>query len=216
MENKVEAVCRSIYRDSKDFYQRIANQCENLGFQILYGPPFANTPILFIGYQPGTGSKSPEEERLYGSEDRWPSVCEYATEDWPLAKNLRRMFGRELLKQCVGLNAIFMRSPNAEHFRKRVERKTRQEIKQFCLPLVGKIVETLRPKTIVVIGFETLSLFGESSPILRSERKNRVLAKAGKVAGREAIGTLHLSGAHIHRSDCAAIATHVLAALNSH
>jgi hypothetical protein len=214
MDNEAEALCRKIYIKTKDIYETIPDGPGKLGFQILYGPPFREAPILFIGYQPGTGLKSPEQERRYGSEDGWPSVCEFATENWVLAKNMRRMFGRELLQQCVGVNAIFVRSPSLEHYRKHLTLELRCGIEKFCLVQITEMVEALHPKTVVVMGFETLALFGKSKAILKNERSQRVLAKTGSVAGREAIGTLHLSGARISMPDRAAIASHILAGLN--
>jgi len=214
LEKEAESLCNAIYLETKAFYEAIADRCENKGFQILYGPPFVEAPIFFIGYQPGRGLKSPEEERKYGSEDRWPSRCEYVTEDWALAKNMRSMFPQELLERCVGLNAIFVRSPSVQHYRSHVEGELRREIEAFCLANVGRLVEALRPKLVVVVGFETLALFGESTPVLRSDKLGRVLTKAARVAGRPAVGTLHLSGARISRRDREAIAGHVLAALD--
>ncbi len=212
-DNEAAVLCRRIYIKTKDIYKTIPDGPGKLGFQILYGPPFREAPILFIGYQPGTGLKSPEEEREYGSEDGWPSVCEFATEKWVLAKNMRRMFGRELLQRCVGVNAIFMRSPSLEHYRKHVTLELRRKIEKFCLVQITEMVETLRPKVVVVMGFETLALFGKSKSVLISEGSQRVLAKTGSVAGREAIGTLHLSGARISALDRAAIASHILAGI---
>ncbi|HKW34172.1 MAG TPA: hypothetical protein VJN92_14265 [Candidatus Acidoferrum sp.] len=215
MEKDAERLCNLIYSETKAFYETIADRCENQGFQILLGPPFVEAPILFIGYQPGRGLKSPEEERQYGSEDRWPSRCEYVTEDWALARNMRLMFPQELLERCVGLNAIFVRSPNAQHYRSRVEAKLRREIEVFCLVSIGRILAALRPKLVVIFGFETLALFGESTPVLRSGKSGRVLARTARVAGRQAVGTLHLSGAHISRQDRETIAGYILAVLDS-
>ena len=124
------------------------------------------------------------------------------------------MFGRELLQECVGVNAIFARSPSLEHYRKHVTLELRRKIEKFCLVQITEMVETLRPRVVVVIGFETLALFGKSKSILKSERSQRVLAKTGSIAGRETIGTLHLSGAQISTPDRAAIASHILAGLN--
>jgi hypothetical protein len=159
--------------------------------------------------------KSPEEERQYGSEDRWPSRSEYVTEGWTLAKNMRSMFPEELLERCVGINAIFVRSPNVQHHQSHVGAKLRREIEAFCLAEVERMVRALRPKLVVVVGFETLALFGQGTPALRSHKSGRVLARAARVAERAAIGTLHLSGARISRVDRDAIAAHILAALNA-
>jgi hypothetical protein len=205
LQKEAESLCKLIYLETQAFYETIADRCENQGFQILYGPPFVEAPIVFIGYQPGRGLKSPGEERQYGSEDGWPPRSEYVTEDWTLAKKMRSMFPQELLERCVGLNAIFIRSPNAQLYRSRVEAKLRRAIEAFCLAKVGRIVGALRPKLVVVVGFETLALFGESSPVLISDKSGRVLAKAACVAGWKALGTLHLSGARISQKDRAAI-----------
>jgi hypothetical protein len=79
---------------------------------------------------------------------------------------------------------------------------------------IVEMVETLRPKMVVVMGFETVALFGKSKAILKNERSQRVLGKTGSVAGRQAIGPLHLSGARISTPDRVAIASHILAGLN--
>jgi hypothetical protein len=85
----VEEACRRIYKETKKFYKDIfAGKKEDVGFQILYGPPHVEAPILFLGYQPGKGCKTPQQERDSGSEDGWPPVCEYATENWRLATNM--------------------------------------------------------------------------------------------------------------------------------
>jgi hypothetical protein len=173
MRTDNEAEARRIYVKTKDIYETIPDGPGKLGFQILYGPPFREAPILFIGYQPGTGLKSPEEEREYGSEDGWPSVCEFATENWVLAKNMRRMFGRELLQQCVGVNAIFVRSPSLEHYRKHVTLELRRRMEKFCLVQVTEMVEALRPKTVVVLGFETLALFAQATDGKQDKRGHR-------------------------------------------
>jgi hypothetical protein len=73
------------------------------------------------------------------------------------------------------------------------------------------MVKILRPKMVVVMGFETLALFGKSKSVLKSERSKRVLLRIGSVAGYQAIGTLHLSGAQISTLDRAAVATGILA-----
>jgi len=117
-QSLAEETCRRIYAETREFYKTISRGIEDVGFQILYGAPHVETPILFLGYQPGRGCKSPKDEREYGSEDRWPSECEYATERWSLAKRMQDIFGVDLLKRCVGLNAIFIRSSSIASHRK--------------------------------------------------------------------------------------------------
>jgi len=197
--HKAIEVSQLIYRETQAFYAELAPDHGNLGFQILYGPPVTSPPILFIGYQPGGGLADYEMELANGAQDGWPNVCEYATAQWRLA-HMQNMFGAETLRKCVGLNAIFIRSPTVERFRKSVDAKTRKIITAFCLPRAEQIIQAIQPQRIVSIGFETLSLFGKTIPDIKNE-KGRTLTRTGQIAGEQAIATLHLSGAHISTVD---------------
>ncbi|MFZ0479791.1 MAG: hypothetical protein WAL71_11625 [Terriglobales bacterium] len=176
------------------------------GFQILYGPPFFETPILFIGYQPGKGCKTAKEERKYGSENRWPKKSEFATECWPLAVNLRNMFGGKLIENCVGTNAIFVRSNSISDYHKNLDKTLRKKIQEFCLCHIARMVKAIQPKLIVALGFATLELFDKNTERYKIGTKKRVLVRKGKICGQEAIGVLHLSGARISMRDRKTIA----------
>jgi hypothetical protein len=208
--HKAIEVSQNIYRETQAFYAELAPDHGNLGFQILYGPPVISPPILFIGYQPGGGLADFEMELANGVQDGWPNVCEYATAQWRLAKYMQNMFGTETLKKCVGLNAIFIRSPTVERFRKTVGAKTRKMISDFCLPRAEQIIQAVQPQRIVSIGFETLSLFGNTVPDIKNE-KGRTLTRTGQIVGERAIATLHLSGAQISTADRERIRDRVLA-----
>jgi hypothetical protein len=145
--------CRKIYKDAQTFFDRIPRP-RNYGFKILYAPPFYQPPILFIGYQPGGDDDDWEREAARGSDKNWPAVCEYATESWKLAKVMRHMFGRVFLESCVGVNAIFIRSPTVTDYNRAFDKKTRAQIKTFCLASVVHIVEAIVPQKIVAIGFD--------------------------------------------------------------
>jgi len=168
---------------------------------------------LFLGYQPGKGTKTPLKEREDGSEDRWPEVSEYVTESWPLAKKLRNIFGTTLLHQCVGLNAIFIRSDSIEAYQRNFDLCIRRQIKEFCLPCVCEIIEAIRPRKIVAIGIETLRLFGKADPCLMGDKD--VLARMGTGAGRDVIGVIHLTGARMSTPDRKRITDCLLAYVNS-
>jgi hypothetical protein len=205
-----EEICRQTYKEAEKFYKNISSRLpDDVGFQILYGPPYPKAPILFLGYQPGRGCKTPLEERAYGSERRWPPRSEYATECWPLARRLRDMLGTECIERCVGLNAIFIRADSIEIYRRDFDRTLRDEIKAFCLPLVVKMVKAIQPGTIVAIGLETLELFGGGKPCRKGTNGDRVLTRTGTIAGCNALGVLHLSGARISRQDRETIATDI-------
>jgi hypothetical protein len=99
---EIEAICRSAYDETRTYYDRIAEPCGNLGFEILYGPPLHRPDVLFLGYQPGGGASSLEEAReSYPLPDRWPDASVYLTAKWHLARRLRSMFGAELLTRSV-------------------------------------------------------------------------------------------------------------------
>lgn len=208
-----DAKCQEIYREARTFFDKISSS-PNYGFKILNGPPLYQPPILFVGYQPGGGSDDGELEKSRGAEDRWPAVCEYATESWILAKKMRRMFGRQYLAQCVGMNAIFLRAPHVDEYKRDFDKNLREQVEQFCLPKVAQIIEATDPAKVVAIGFDTLNLFGGGIDGLVSKGKNgrpRPLTRVGQIAGRQAIATLHLSGARISNTDLDRIRDHVLA-----
>jgi len=202
----LEAICTGVYEDTRKLPQLTANPA--LGFEILMGPPLKRPPIVFIGYQPGNGSLSVEQARQAGYEQEWPKTNEYLTASWPLAKRMRRMFGVELLQQCVGLNAIFVRSRSAHTYVRSLSRHDRRAVRAFCLEEVGKLVRAMDPRLVVVIGFSTLELFGAGTADLRNH-SGRVLTRFGEVHGRRAIATLHLTGSQIANADIDRIASQV-------
>jgi hypothetical protein len=122
---------------------------------------------------------------------------------------MRKMFGKQFLEQCVGINAIFLRSPTVDDYKRNLDKNVRAQIEAFCLARVVQIVEAIDPKSIVAIGFDTLKLFGASTPDLAND-KGRTLTKIGAVAGRGAIASLHLSGARISNCDLDSIRDRVL------
>jgi hypothetical protein len=119
------------------------------------------------------------------------------------------MFGKELLEKCVGLNVIFIRSNTVDDYVNSFSVDERSDILSFCRSRAVEIIEAVRPKKIVAIGFDTLKLFGGSSIDLKGNESSRVLAKKGSIAGRHAIGVLHLSGARISTADRSMLANHI-------
>ena len=210
----IEEACSQIYRDTREFYERIRPQLgtDAFGFRILNGPPLLRPPILFVAYQPG--GMAPSGPRQH---ETWPEVLDYttvpATPEWRLATSLRRMIGVSLLRRCTALNAIFLRSPSLEYFDKTLRREPglRSEIEKFCLPRVRQMIHLIEPKLIVVIGFATLNALGTAETALKGPA-GRVLVKVGEIEGTRAFATLHLSGAHISDSDRLRIAQCILSA----
>lgn len=199
-QDEIDRLCSDMYRETREFLQEIAF-VPPFEFKILNGPPIRNAEILFVGYQPGGSKKDAEIEIAKGTHKGWPPLCEYATETWRLAPRMRAIFGAERLQRCVGTNAIFLRYPNQDCYRRHVGEK-RKEIEKFCMKKVALIVEAIQPKQIVTIGFATLEMFGASkTELLRREGTTLALTKIGTVANRPAIGVIHLTGARPTRSE---------------
>jgi hypothetical protein len=208
---ELEDFCRTIYRETSEHEAIVAAREQyNLGFEILMGPPRLNPDIAFIGYQPGEWAMSVTEARTAGYEDWWVhGTCQYATAKWKLAVRLRTMFTAEGLESCVGLNAIFVRARSIAEYQ-RVPVELRNRIRTFCLAQVDRMLRAMEPKKIVVIGFETMRLFGRAHPCDVSAGK--VLVRAGYVFQRRAFATPHLSAAWgLRKEDLTRIARFVLA-----
>ncbi|MCU1247890.1 MAG: hypothetical protein JWQ49_919 [Edaphobacter sp.] len=205
----IENVCRAIYTETGRFYEELQPRMGDLafGYKIMYGPPVIRPRVLFLGYQPGGAAADDERERANGAHEGWPQGSEYASERWRLAAIMQKMFDRDKLKCCTGLNAIFLRAPSVESW-ERTRRDLRDTVEAFCLPRVNQIVQALQPVLVVAIGFKALDLFGPSHIDLVNA-KGRVITKSGVIAGYPAIGTLHLSGAQISGLDRVRIAERV-------
>lgn len=202
--NKEEiAKLKAIYTATVTFFGQTGRSLnpgfDYAGFKILNTPPEYMPPIFFIGYQPGRDADHWKEECRSESYDTWPARNECLEGDWFLANRMQEMFGAKL-EGCVCLNAIFRRAPTVKDYQLAVNRHSRAEIKKFCLARVGEIIEVIQPKQIVAIGFGTLTLFGPSTPDLRNS-KNRTLTRLGRIADRQVIATLHLTGARISTRD---------------
>ena len=195
-DQSAKNICREVYAATNDYYR----QCEKdlgehaLGFRILYGPPIVDAPFLFLGYQPGGRAIDCSEHH-----ETWPETCDYATEEWPLAKQIRAIWGQEVVARCTGFNAIFFRAPSVAAWN-RITQPLRDELEIFSRDNAERIVRALRPECLIVIGLGTFSWLSQGEPSLHGE-KGRVLARRGTLWGCEAIGTVHLSGSRISRGD---------------
>lgn len=195
---RAQQLCRDINKKTKDFYESIKSN-ENLGYEVLYGPPYFRPPILFIGYQPG-GDEDPYPNTNIRKD--WPDECEYATAPYTLAKKMRIIFSKDVLLQCVGINAIFLRAKNAREYKQHIAPALEMKIRKFCIPHVNSIIETLQPQKIVVIGIETGKLLGTFEPDLRRLRlPNHNLTMTGSIGSYKALCVSHLSGSRLSNEE---------------
>lgn len=188
-------VCREVYVETRAFYEAHSPAMgpAALGFRILYGPPVAKPPVLFLGYQPG-GTMAEDGNQ----HETWPVVSDYAVQSWPLAARLRETLGEAKVAASTGLNAIFFRAKSIADWR-RFKRPLRDEMEAFSLSRAERIVRVLAPRHIVVIGLGTFDRLtaGTASTL----GAGRVLAKRGDLWGASAIGIMHLSGARVRRDE---------------
>jgi hypothetical protein len=186
-----EELCRRVYAETQELNRKLGLP---LGFRILYGPPIANAPILFLGYQPGGGADEARAGSLEGQMEGWRERFVYASAAWPLAERLREVFGAALLRECTGLNAIFFRSPNMAHWQDQPP-DIREKAERFCLERAEQIVRALRPERIVTIGIRTFDLLGGYSGRVEIAGAYLTLLKVGRIWDRPAFGMVHVTGA---------------------
>lgn len=197
---------RNVLHETHEFYRENHAGLGDQGYSVIYGPLVPKPPVLFVGYQPGGVHKS--DQHLWAAPTETPPPeSYYASEEWRLAVNMRSMWPRQILANSTGLNAVFFRSPDVDNFHA-LGRDTFRRAVAFSLPRAARLIDALDPVAIVAIGFGTLRLFGKAKPVLRSKR-GRALVCEGMIAGRQALATLHLSGAQISTQDRQAIACFV-------
>jgi len=160
LQTETEFELRDIYKETSAFFADLRRQ-NDFGYMKFNSPPLHKAEVLFIGYQPGGGEEFFKYEKSLKTHLTWPQKAEYATASWHLAVRIREMFQPTIdLNKTVGLNAIFLRSPNITHYKRDVTSANRKKLHAFCFNQVGKIVELLKPRKIITIGLETLKLFG--------------------------------------------------------
>lgn len=195
-----ETICRKVYQETAALYDEVRPQlgAAALGFRVLYGPPTVGAPFLFLGYQPGGGEAYAKQGLAEGHHDGWPDRSDYETAPWPLATQIRHVWGARVVG-CPGLNAIFFRSPSVRAWNS-IHKELRARLEAFSLKAAQRITDVLEPEQIIIIGLVTFDRLTRGEPILRGDR-NRVLAKQGSLWGRKAIGVAHLSGSRLSRAD---------------
>lgn len=205
-------ICEGLYPEAERLWSEL-NLKPKYGFKILNGPPIQNAEILFVGYQPGGRAEDWEEEQNIivhngrGTHKGWPLECEYATAKWRLGPKMRRVFGEDRLRQCVGTNVIFLRYPNEACYRCNIIGEQRQNIEQFCKERLETIVKAINPKRIITIGFKALEMFGPTEPELPRNKKG-ALTKVGQIANRPAVGMIHLASAYPSNAELDQLADH--------
>ena len=183
-----------IYREAAALYESVQDSLsENaLGYEVLYGPPLLNPPVLFVGYQPGGGKPEPLPILSpSGDPPPWPAIFEYATREFALAKRLQLAFGREFLETCTGLNAIFLRSPSMDAYQQSVPPDVRAKFKALGVGATRDIIATLKPKIIVMISFSAMELFTQDGKAVLKDGDDQWQLSSAELNGTPVYGMRH-------------------------
>lgn len=189
-----------IYEKTRVLYDQLApnlGQKFAHGFRILYGPPHHMPEALLIGFQPG-GDLS----HAVLDEHRGPSKTnEYLDQSWPLARELTKRFGEEWLKGALGTNAVFFRCPSTQLWRQ-LDDQVRTQIEVFSRDQVMAIIDRVKPKTLVLMGWDALDVLGKKGFVevvankpADGRRRRARLAQVGRIAGVRAVAIPHPTAA---------------------
>ena len=159
-QHELDAVVRDVYSKTYGLWEttrdRIAGDSDH-GFKILYGPARFQPAVLIIGLQPGGSGSNMRDAEL-----QQPSASnEYLSESWTLATELRERFGTEYLKGAIGTNAVFFRAPSWREWCC-IDQALRSALTAFCVSQNKRLIEAIRPRQILVLGWDALDLMGGS------------------------------------------------------
>lgn len=192
--------CLEICQQTDEFYKSVELQLGDcaFGYKVFSGPPIFQSPILFIGYQPGGGVEARADGMLCSGRLPWSETHDLSSATWPLAQRMRTIWSAEFLSRCMTTEAVFVRAPSKIAWRK-VARNVRKSVEEFSSQAVYEIIKLIEPRQIVLIGFGNLSAFRcVGQPLLSGARR---LAQPGFLQGIPACEIIHLSGARVSRSD---------------
>ena len=216
----VEEQLTRFYDEAKNLYERTSPRlgAAASGYEIMYGPPIMKPPMLLIGFQPG-GDNSDVSQSPVGSNDGrpWPSISEYGdlNQKYRLAINMRKAFGQQFLAACTGLNVIFLRASGQGSYTKMVPLDVRREFEALGKRVSTTLVETLRPRLILFLGFKSMETFTSSKNVVLRSGKGRSLLAASAVAGVPAFGMLHPTGARPSNEDLGCIGRFIIGQIGS-
>lgn len=194
----------------------------NHGFRVFYGPVHDSAEILILGYQPGGGPSSFIDKRADFEDGDFslPETHDYISEDWPLAREMRDLFGEydEVLAESVKTNVIFFRAPNIDYWKSNLSKDRRDELRRYCFAKVQEIVERIGPSVIIAEGImtwdELKSVFDLTSEVRLSRGRERLFCMSQE-ARPKFVGIMHPSGARISLEDKRRIRTELFDVINS-
>lgn len=197
---------------AKDLVKEVYNEWKTKysfwesGFKVFYSPIRNNPKLLILSLNPGGDKESFEENKksFENNDFTLPKRIRYAEAKYPMAKQIQKFFGKnsELLEESVSFPILFFRSRNWNYWKKNTEKKIRSEMEQFSYQKVQEIIEKIKPKNVLIVGFKTYDKIKEShildidSKEFVKKDKHRLFIKT-KAEKINIFCIPHLSGYHI-------------------
>jgi uracil-DNA glycosylase len=180
---------KELYNETNSIWKEYGKH--ESGYAIFYSPVLYNPKIMIIGYNPGGGNNSFNENDQLAP----PMEHDYLISNYRLATNMKKIFAAagmlDEFGNTVKLNLIFFRSRRADDLQNR-------NLIEFCNERVTMIIAELNPETIITEGFKTFSkLIGLcKGEILKDipNYHNRIIQE-GQIGKIKVIGLKHPSGA---------------------
>lgn len=161
-----------------------------------------------MGHNPGGGEEAFTKDRQNFEHGNFslPSVHEYISENYPIARKMRDFFegNLRLLETSVKFNLFFYRSKDIDELG-RMDKKLINEMKKFCYDKLLEIIEFLKPKMIILEGLATYDTINKNIVQFSSESNlvigKRRLASIAKWDNIIVYGIAHPTGYRIRRDE---------------
>jgi hypothetical protein len=129
------------------------------GFKVFFGPVRENPEVMIISLNPGGNGDNFRQEDYYRFESgdfSPPTTNVYVIRQNPMARKVRKFFdGHEkMLERSVAFTVLFFRSKNIKEW-KRLDKQKRKEMEEFSYKKVKEIIDKVKPKAVLVVGFAT-------------------------------------------------------------
>ena len=205
-EAATQTPCRTVIAETDALYMsRVKPRLEELrratndpklgpsGYEVLFGPPLQNAELFIVGFQPGGAPGLGDLIQPADRDPPWPSRCAYAEQDWRLARELRSIFGQELLECSTGSNRQFFRAANDCVYRY-WPLDLRAETQAFSLRHLTPIIDALQPRRILSIGKTAHWALDSTAKVTDRDERDTFLLGAGHVGTIPVLSCAHLTG----------------------
>lgn len=152
------------------------------GFSVFYSPILPKPRLLFVGANPGGGSKDFDPGKPWSI----PEEHEYLSATWKLALRMRTLLAGcnpdVLLPASVKTNLNFFRSSKQETLLPDAPDRVKERLQTYCKAKVLEIIRVLQPTVVLAEALGTYDelcepLFGKTGYALRGEKGARIFCK---------------------------------------